>query len=1138
MKNFTDLTGGTEIPGMKKLFRSMKLTSFFLLISVVSVFAGRSYSQSKTLNLNLGKTTVKEVLSKIEDQSDFYFMYNSNYIDLDREVSINATNQKIDAVLDLLFTGTNVDYTIKDKIIVLSTPKLNSTFSLQEKTISGRVTDSSGAPLPGVSIVVKGTTQGIITDADGNYTLDKVPADAILVFSFVGMKSQEIAMTGKPTINVVMQEETIGLDEVVAIGYGTMKKSDLTGAVGSLKTSNIEDEHPKNLQDILRGNIAGLNIGMSTDAKGGGDIEIRGTRTLKAGTSPLLVLDGTIYNGELSDINPNDIESIDILKDASSAAVFGAKSANGVILINTKTGKTGKPTINVDVNLGVSSLFRSEDVYGPYEFIDWRIDVEKSINRSAPEYMYNDPRSLPSGISLSDWLAYDSSQGDEVEVWLRRLNMSDPEISNYIAGKSTNWKNMVFRTGLEQDYNVSLSGKTEKLTYYWSLGYTDNEGVIVNDDYSIYRSRLRFEAKVTDFLSVGLNTLFLIRDESGYPVAWKQYVSISPWGEPYNDDGTYKIYPTDDGVAAYNPMIDSYYIDKKYLYKSLDNVLFSKINLPFGIKYEFNFSPRFTNDEKYLHKSSEHPEWGLVGGSASRTTESSLGWQIDNILRWEKTFNKVHQLNLTLLANAEKYRTWYQTMSNQEFVPSDVLGYHDIGSGTVAEISSEDTYSTGDAYMARLFYSYKSKYLFTGTVRRDGYSAFGMKNPRATFPSLALGWLFSEENFAKVPWLNYGKLRLSWGANGNRDIGIYDALSSLTNGMISYVDATTGEVYQESYLNASNMGNQSLKWEKTNSLNLGLDLTLFDEAISTNIDVYTMTTKDLLVDRSLPSVTGYSSVASNLGEIQNKGFEITINTRNVNTPDFKWKTSFNFSLNRNKIKSLYGNMEDIYDDNGNVIGQKESDDISNGWFIGHAIDAIWGYKVTGVWQSGEEEEAAKYNLEPGDFKLEDVNGDYTFTNKDKQFLGYKNPRFRWSLRNDFNICKNIDFSFSAYSYWGQKATLNEVRHNSTLTIDRLNSYKIPYWTEDNPTNKFARLNSGMAGVSYNVWRSLSFVRLDNISLSYRVPDYFLQKYKIKKLNVSLSARNVAVWVKDYHIWDPEYSGPTPSFITLGINMSL
>lgn len=541
-----------------KTWKIMRLNAIFLFLCLSQAWAISGYSQETKLTLKMSDSKIIEVLDEIEEQSEFFFLFNQKLVDVERKVDIDVQGKSIEFILQNLFAGTNVNHMVLDRQILLTTFN-QELLPQQQPTVSGAVTDESGQPLPGVTVVVKGTTTGTITNSDGFYSISNVPANATLVFSFVGMRTQEMIVENQTNINVTMEEETIGIEEVVAIGYGTMRKKDLTGAVGSVRSSEIENEAPKDLQQMLRSNIAGLNIGMSTSAKGGGSIQIRGQRTLAASSDPLIVLDGIIYNGSLNDINPNDIESVDVLKDASSAAVYGAKSANGVVIINTKIGKTAKPTVEVAINTGIVSLFRSEDVYSPTEFSDWRTDVMYSINRSAPPYMYNDPRELPSNISLDEWLAYDSSEGDETNVWLRRIGLSDIEIGNYKKGQSTDWKNMVFRSGLEQNYNVSLSGKTDLLTYYWSLGYTNNEGVVVNDDYSVYRSRLKLEATVTDFLKVGINTLFSIRNESGYPVRWGNYVNISPWGQPINEDGTYKIDPTNDRVAARHPLIDSYW---------------------------------------------------------------------------------------------------------------------------------------------------------------------------------------------------------------------------------------------------------------------------------------------------------------------------------------------------------------------------------------------------------------------------------------------------------------------------------------------------------------------------------------------------------------------------------------------------
>ena len=1004
--------------------------------------------------------------------------------------------------------------------------------------VTGMVTDIAGEPLIGVSVLEIGTTRGTVSDMDGNFSFDVSGPEATLQFSYIGFEEQLIKVGSQTLINVTMKESTSELDEVVIVGYGTMKKKDLTGSIASLNSAKYENEKNKNIQQMLRGNIPGLNIGITRDAKGSSDIEIRGQRSLSASSSPLIVLDGVIYNGDLSDINPNDIQSIDVLEDASSAAVFGAKSANGVVIVNTKRGTSEKPTIGFDMSVGMVSLLRSAKVYGPEGFINWRSDVLKSINRSAPPYVFESPDNLPDGITQEEWLKYDNSQGDPMDVWLRRIGLSQVERDNYFKNQSTDWTKMVYANGIQQSYNVNVSGRTDRLNYYWSLGYDDNEGVIKYDDFSVYRSRIKLDARITDFLNVGVNTLFSMRKEPGGAASWGMVDNLSPWGQPTNPDGTMKIYPTDDAVAAKHPLIDRSHTYKDYTYKSLDNVLFAKLTLPYEIQYELRFSPRFTNNELYLHNSSKHPEYAKYGGSATRNTSSGLYWQVDNILSWNKTFNNKHTLNATLLYNAEKSQGWQQTMKGESFVPSDVLGYHNMGSATVTTLSSNDTYSTGVAYMARLFYSYKSRYLLTGTVRKDGYSAFGVGNPYAVFPSLALAWVFSEEDFMRnLEWLDYGKLRLSWGSTGNRSIGIYDALSTLNNGLITYVDQT-GNAYQESYLYSNRMGNRKLQWENTTSYNVGIDFNLLGQKINGSFDLYSMNTTNLLVNRSLPTVTGYTSVTTNLGKVNNKGVEFTLTTQNINHPDFVWSTTLNLSYNRNRIVQLYGDMENVYDENGVVIGQKEIDDIRNGWFIDHAIDEIWDYKVDGVWQLGEEEEAAKYKLAPGDFKLVDVNGDYKFTNDDKFFQGYKSPPVRWSLRNDFNLFRDFDLSFLIYSNWNYKRSFNEAKHNPSMTMERFNSFVIPYWTNSNPTNKFARLNSNMAGVSYNIWQDMSFIRLDNISLGYSVPKQIAERLKLENLRFSLSAKNVGLFTKEFVLWDPEYAGPTPSYVTFGLNFSL
>ncbi len=1024
--------------------------------------------------------------------------------------------------------------------------------AMAQKTVTGTVT-AEEAPLPGVTVVVKGTTVGTVTNADGNYTLS-VPANAkVLLFSFIGMKSQEIEIGTQNTFNVVLMPDVIGLEEVVAIGYGTMKKSDLTGAVSTVKSSQVENEKPQALQDMLRGNIAGLQVGFSTTAKGGGSMEIRGDNTLKAASDPLIVLDGVIYQGGLEDINPNDIESIDVLKDASSAAVYGSRSANGVVLVTTKKGVKGKPVINVNTSVGMATMGTLEDVYDPYGFVDWRTEVMQSLNyyNSATNtklYKFEDPKNLPDGVTKEMWL--DGSAGDETDIWLARLGMLPLEIANYKAGKSVDWTDMVFQNGLRQDYNISLSGKGDAVTYYMSLGYNNNEGIVVGDEFTTIRGRVNLDAKVNDWLTVGMNTQFSDRDEShmnrsGDPdptiqADWGTRINNSPWGSIYKDDGvTLRLSPVDDpGRGAKHSLYDMTFQDRRQIYNTLNANLYATIKLPYNISYQINFSPRYQWYEFYNHQSVKHEDWAKFGGQAKRLESKIYSWQVDNLVKWNQTFNQIHKFDVTLLVNAEKFQSWSDYMSAQNFQPSDALGYHrmEAGTGTSFQITSNDEYETANALMGRLFYSLKDKYMLTMTMRRDGYSAFGQEHPYGYFPSAALGWVFTDEGFAKNKILTYGKLRASFGSNGNRAIGRYEALSDMATGKYPY-QTLTGTVYEGTQLYVNRMSNSELKWEETQSLNFGLDYGILDGLFDGSIEFYTSRTMDVLVDRALPDILGFSSVASNLGQVNNSGIEIVFNARVMKRENFNWNINTNFTMNRNEIVHLYGDMVNVKDASGNVIGQKEGDDYTNGWFIGKAIDVIWQPKILGVWQIGEEDQAKRYGQFPGDFKLEDVNDDGKINDIDKQYLGYRTPRFRWNMRNEFNIYKNFDASFMIYSYWGHKGTMNSAKNRDSFP-ERVNSYKIPFWTPETPHNDYARIYSAEGGAVFDVWRDRSFIRLDNVSLAYTVPNSLLSRANIANLKIFATARNVGWWAPDWNFWDPENSGPNPRTFTLGLNLTL
>ena len=1018
--------------------------------------------------------------------------------------------------------------------------------AMAQKTISGTVSGEDGAPMVGVTVVVKGTVTGTITNIDGKYSFQLPEGAEMLQYSFIGMKTQEVEIGNRTQIDVTMQADVIGLEEVVAIGYGTVKKKDLTGAVTQVNAEKLEKEASSNMTDVLRGAVPGLNVNFSSSAKGvssASDMLIRGETSVRSSSSaqksanaPLVVVDGMIYNGDLSDINPNDIQAFDILKDASSAAIYGSRASNGVIIITTKKGKKGKPMINVSASVGVATVAHTalDWMSGP-EFIDWRIAGFENKERhqlDKPGY-YDSSDNLPSGISLDDWKNYDGSgaSDDLTQIWLQRLGFSPLEITNYKNGYQENWRDIMYQNGLRQDYSLSLSGATDNVNYYWSMGYTNNEGIRYNEEFETYRSRMNLEAKVTDWLKVGTNTQFSVRDQSNV-VSSDNFGSVTPYSQMYEPaaDGNgwsdvLEYAPSGNISASRNPWLNLEYQDQVSTYNNLYSKLYAQLTLPYGFSFTSEFIPRFSWEEWYRSDSSEHPDWGKQGGIARRRHTKRYQWQMNNILKWNKTYGD-HSFDFTFLQNAEKNQYWQSYMVRRQFQPSDVLGYHRMQAATEdVEISSNDTYSTADALMARINYIYKGKYLFTGAWRRDGYSAFGQANPRADFGSAAFAWTISEEDFFNVEAMDMLKLRLSYGDNGNRGVGTYDAMSQLATG--KYVLQTDGVARYVSQLYSSRMANPELKWERTTAYNLGIDFSFINGRIRGNMEGYLMETTDLLIPRKLPSITGYSSVFSNLGQINNRGFELSLTTINMQKNDFEWSTNFALAFNRNEIVSLYGD----YDENG-----VELDDPTNGWFIGHALDEIWNYKTDGIWQLDEVEEAAKYSRKPGDYKIIDQDGDGYYTNDDKVFQGYSKPPWRWNLRNDFSW-KNWEASIKMYAYTGFMTANNHLRNNDVF-YDRGSSFDVPYWTPENPNNKWASVESYESG--FTVYENNSFLRIDNVSLTYNLPKSLIERVQVDRCRISFVASNPYVFTS-WSWMDPERNstwGYTPSTYSLKLNLTL
>ena len=869
----------------------------------------------------------------------------------------------------------------------------------QSAVVKGQVTDNNGEPIIGATVKVKEVAAvGVVTDFDGNFELNDVPAQGTLVVTYIGYATKEIAYKAGQTVNIVLEEDAETLQTVVVVGYGTMRKKDLTGSVVQIDPKKIADQNPGTVQDLLRG-TPGLQIGFSSDAQSNASIQLRGQNSLYTDgshNSPLIILDGMQFVGSLSEINPDDIEQIDVLKDASSAAIYGAKAASGVIIITTKKGKEGKPIINVSTNLAANTKAAYREVFSPSEYMTYREDWYKAQtygyredgtwgyygkDSGIPVGYYDNFNNLSQyGISQEQWASNGpkTSQAGEsmLSLYARRMGFDADAalvMENFLAGKTYDWEDAVFRTGFNQDYNASISGATDHINYYLSFGYLNNEGAIQGDDYYTYRANMKLNAKITDWLEVGANANFQDRSDISQKVPlgsnyWDDnQLRESPYASRYDADGKEIQYPRTGNPTngGYNYHFQQQYLDLDKGYTVLNTIFNAKVTLPYGFTYQFNIAPRFQWFYDRYWMSASLPDSKAADRGSNRNNSKTFNWNLNNTLTWDRTFNDLHHFTVTLVQEAEENRYWYDEIHARNITPTDVLGFHYIEGANKEQSSfkTNDTHYTAAAYLGRLFYGFMDRYMLTATVRRDGYSAFGQNNPWANFWSLGASWVLSEEKFAQDwNWLDMAKLRVSYGTNGNRSLNdTYLALSNLANGGL-YAYYKYGSTSQEvlNALQVSRLGNPNLEWEKTSSWNFGLDFSLLKRRISGSIDVYHKRTHDMIMGQRLPNFTGFSSITTNLGEVTNTGFEITLNTRNIDTENFKWNTSLGFSYNKNKIKHLYYE----YDENG-----KEMDDTSNGWFIDKPIGEIWYWETDGIWQVNEAAEAAKVNQKPGDPKV-------------------------------------------------------------------------------------------------------------------------------------------------------------------------
>jgi TonB-dependent starch-binding outer membrane protein SusC len=1087
----------------------------------------------RKISLNEENQELSLLLKKIEELTKIKFIYSPQVIPVNNKVTVHANNDELSDVLKKLLSPYDIVFEAVERQILLrkaETKEVEETF----EEVSGKVTDENDQPLPGVNVIEKGTTNGTVTDAEGNFRLSVTDKSAVLVASFIGYISQEVLIGERTQIVIQLIPDIQTLEDVVVIGYGQAKKSDLTGAVARVSSKVYKDQPMTQLTDMLTGTVAGFNANQNTTAAGGSSLQIRGPKSLNASTEPMVVVDGAIFNGNISDINPSDIETIDILKDASSTAVFGARAAAGVLMITTKKGVTGKPVINFSTSLGVTEAANDLRAFDSEGYLNFRRDALISYKTGNPDYYFYNPNDLPEDVTLEQWRnANPNVQPDNTTEWLARLRFFSIEAENYLGGNNVDWYDQVMQSGIKQNYDVSVSGGTDKLSYYWSIGYTNNEGIIIGDEFSTLRSRLNLDLKVTDWLNVGLNSQIAGNDESSVPAELYGIFVNSPYGSVYEPDGKVKWYPN-DYAAVESPLINYDGQDKLKKTNSIFASVYAKVKLPFGIEYKISYQPRLQSRKDYNFWPSTTILGGVTHskGYGSREDFSQYAWILDNLLHWNKDIG-VHNFDITLLYSGEKNKSWLSTMTNETFLPNENLGYNGLQFGAKPSLTNYDQQITGDAVMGRLNYTLLDKYLITVSVRRDGYSAFGKKNPRAIFPAAAIAWKLSDESFFKVDWISQLKLRLSWGVNGNREIGAYSALAQINSNLYYNGSNVQLGVYNNS------LANYDLVWEKTESINFGIDVGLLDDRLEVSAEYYDMTTTDLLMNRQLPVLTGFTNITTNLGELGNRGFELSLHTVNYHASNFSWKSNLVFSFNRNKIKKLFGDYEEVIIEGETV--RREVPDYTNEWFPGQALDRVWNYDVTGIWQESEAADAAVYLMQPGDFKAEDAdnNGVYEAL-QDKKFIGYRQPRFRLGLRNEFNFCKNFSASIFIRADLGHVGAFDQALNPSSETFDKRNKMALPYWTSANPNNDWARLNTNVTsfGGGLMIYKPRSFVRIQDISLSYNIPLQTAAKVHLNNIRIYGAIRNLYSFDK-WPGWDPESGDtPMPRTYSLGVSFSL
>jgi TonB-dependent starch-binding outer membrane protein SusC len=977
----------------------------------------------------------------------------------------------------------------------------------QQRTITGTVTDQEGLVLPGVTIVEKGTVNGTVTNTDGKYSITVSQGAQALIFTFVGMKSQEIALGTSSSYDVKMESETIGLDEVVAIGYGTAKKRDVTGSVGSVKSELITRTNPVQPASALQGQVAGVNV-KKINSRPGSDytIDIRGVHSISYSSEPLVVIDG-VMGGKLNTLNPSDIETMDVLKDASATAIYGARGANGVIIVTTKKGVSGKTKVTYDGYVGVK-VPQLPDIMTAQEFYHAYNDVVKAENPSAN-------------------IIWTTAQQENVD-----------------AGRSVNWVDEVTDPSAQTSHVISLSGGNENTTHYFSTGYLNEKGNLLYTGYERFNLKGSIDSKLNDVVKVGFNTYYTYSILNlGSNEALRSSYRARPTGTIYYADLTNPTETNDrnlDGYAYWmgikdtqvqNPILevqDESMDDETRVSSFLGNGYVELEPLK-GLTFKSSLSASVFSSRRGEYRGADTKNRINRLASAVYQTNLNSSYTWDNILNYKLT-SDLHNLNLTAAQSALK-ETFESSGIQVENLPYNSSFYAVNTASTINGVTSNLIERSILSFMGRANYSFNDKYLLTVTGRYDGSSVLAEGNKWAFFPSVAVAWRAGEEDFIKnMNLFSDLKLRLSYGEVGNDVVPPYSTQASLRKTAYDF-DGTAAYGYAP-----NNIGNSELKWENSSEINVGLNLGFVKNRIMLDVEFYDKTTNDLIQNVAIPSSLGFSSVTANVGKIMNRGFEVSLNTVNFQTESFRWTTNINFSKNRNEILELYG---------GTVTR-----DIANKLFVGESLRANYYYEFDGIWQLDEKEEAAKYGQVPGSVKVVDQNNDGKILSSadealdDRVVLGSELPNWMAGINNTFTY-KDWDFSFFIYTRQGVQyrnsllsGTMGELGSN------RYNHLNLNYWTETNPTNDY-----------FGVWQSnpyreaiqymeANFWRISNITLGYNLPKSLLERMKFTNVRFYVQANNPYLYVKNKIMWmDPEFNSgtyqddvPNSTYI-FGVNLS-